>query len=454
MKILVAEDNLFYRRMLETLLAGWDYEVVSAADGLTAWQVLQQPQAPRLAVINWMMPGMDGLELCRRLRALNKPEPTHVLLVTAKRDQADIAAALQSGADDYLAKPFAAEELRLRLEKAVRALEAPAAAAATPTELFGHIETLRGPGAADQPTHVMETAIPGYEILGELGRGGMGVVYKARHVTMNRLVALKVIHQDYLANPDAVRRFYQEIQATARLFHPNIVVAHDAGQVGHTHYLTMEYVDGVSLARLVKQSGPLPVAQACDFICQAALGLQHAHERGLVHRDINPANLMVTHGGMCADGQSGSSRHWPTAAETRVKILDMGLARLRQPEDASESPPELTREGRWMGTVDYIAPEQWMDARTVDIRADLYSLGCTFYYLLTGKVPFPDGNPFEKMMKHYAEEAVPIEGLRPDTAPRVVDIVRRLMAKKPDQRYQTPAELLAALQSLVWRLER
>jgi CheY-like chemotaxis protein len=449
MKILVAEDNLFYRRMLETLLAGWGYEIVSAADGNAAWHVLQQAQAPRLAIVNWMMPGMDGLELCRRLRALNKPERLYILLITAKRDQADITAALQSGADDYLAKPFASEELRLRLDRGVRALEAPAGNAAILTELCVNIETQRGPASADEPTQVMQTALPGYEILGELGRGGMGVVYKARHLTMNRLVALKVIHQDYLTNPHAVRRFYQEIQATARLFHPNIVVAHDAGQVGSTHYLTMEFVDGISLSRLVKQSGPLPVAQACDFIRQAALGLQHAHERGLVHRDINPANLMVTGAGLSGaapvePGAQGLS----VAAGCHLKILDMGLARLRQPADTPASAQDLTHEGRWMGTVDYIAPEQWMDARAVDIRADLYSLGCTFYYLLTGKVPFPDGNAIEKMLKHHSEEPMPVEQLRPEVGPEVVALVRRLMAKQSANRYQTPAELLEALQAL------
>jgi serine/threonine protein kinase len=216
--------------------------------------------------------------------------------------------------------------------------------------------------------------------------------------------------------------------------------------VGNTHYLTMEYVEGTSLSRLVKQGGPLPVAQACDFIRQAAMGLQHAHERGLVHRDINPANLMVTGIGMTADAKA-SSRELSAVAANQVKILDMGLARLRQTTDTPVSSPELTREGRWMGTVDYIAPEQWMDARTVDIRADLYSLGCTFYYLLTAKVPFPDGNPLEKMLKHYAEEPVPLEQLRPDVLPQVAEIVRRLMAKQSGQRYQTPTELLEALQA-------
>jgi tRNA A-37 threonylcarbamoyl transferase component Bud32 len=207
-----------------------------------------------------------------------------------------------------------------------------------------------------------------YLLLERLGAGGMGQVFKARHRLMKRLVALKVIRKDRLADPEAVARFQREIRAAAQLSHPNIVIAHDAAQVGDTHFLVMEYVEGTDLARLVKQQGPLPVAQACDYVRQAALGLQHAHERGLVHRDVKPANLLLTRSGV-------------------VKVLDVGLARLHPA--GGETVAEVTHEGAVMGTPDYIAPEQACESHTVDIRADIYSLGCTLYHLLTGRCRFP-----------------------------------------------------------------
>lgn len=264
-----------------------------------------------------------------------------------------------------------------------------------------------------------------YTLLERLGEGGMGEVFKARHTTMGRIVALKLIRKDRLADAAAVKRFHREIQAAAQLTHPNVVHAFDADQVDGTHLFVMEYIEGFDLNQLVKDKGPLPVAHACDFIRQAALGLQHAHEKGMVHRDIKPANLLLAKNGT-------------------VKILDMGLARVARP-DSDEASSTLTKEGSVMGTLDYIAPEQAMDSHTVDIRADLYSLGCTFYFLLTGKVPFPGGDALAKLMKHKLEEPVPVEKLRPDVPPNVVGVMRKLMAKQPEDRFQTPAELAAVL---------
>jgi tRNA A-37 threonylcarbamoyl transferase component Bud32 len=255
----------------------------------------------------------------------------------------------------------------------------------------------------------------------------MGAVFKARNWKLGRIVALKLIRKERLDSPEAVRRFQREVRAAAALDHPNIVHALDADEIRGTHLLVMEYVEGaIDLARLVKANGPLPVAQACEFIRQAALGLQHACDRGLVHRDIKPHNLLLT-----ADG-------------TLVKVLDMGLARLDQsaPEDESST---MTQDGMVMGTPDYIAPEQAVESHTVDIRADLYSLGCTFYYLLTGQVPFPGGTFIQKINKHQFEQPQPLEQVRPGVPPGVAGVVRKLMAKLPSARYQTPAELAAVL---------
>jgi serine/threonine protein kinase len=283
--------------------------------------------------------------------------------------------------------------------------------------------------------------VPGYKVLGKLGQGGMGVVYKARHIRMNRLVALKVINPEHLIGTTTIQRFYREIQAAAQLAHANIVMAFDAGELGNTHYFAMEYIEGIDLNRLVRENGPLPISHACSFIAQAARGLQHASERGLVHRDIKPSNLLVT------GAQRGEAI--PPLDRATVKILDLGLALLYEPTDPSGQAAGITREGRVVGTADYMAPEQWMNAHKVDIRADLYALGGTFYYLLTGQVPFPGPEAMEKMLKHHLDEPRPVEQLRPGLPMLVVSTLRKLMAKKPEHRFQQPADVAEALKPLL-----
>ncbi len=276
-----------------------------------------------------------------------------------------------------------------------------------------------------------------YVLLERLGEGGMGQVFKARHRSLGRTVALKVVRKERLANPVTVRRFRREIQALAQLSHPNVVLAFDADEAAGTHFFAMEYVEGTDLSRLVKTRGPLAIPQACDYVRQAALGLQHAHERGLVHRDIKPSNLLVA-------GVPGASPDYPWGV---VKILDLGLARLDRPEQVALT-TLLTQDNLVLGTPDFIAPEQARSAHTIDIRADLYSLGCTFYFLLTGQVPFTGASFTEKLIQHQLDEAPAVEGLRPSVPPVVAALVRRLMAKRPEDRLQMPAELAAALDKI------
>src|SRR5262249_27476681 len=273
-----------------------------------------------------------------------------------------------------------------------------------------------------------------YVLLDKLGEGGMGAVFKARNWKLGRIVAVKVIRKERLETETSPRRFRREIEAAAQLSHPNIVHAHDADEVKGTHFFVMEYVDGRDLAKLVKEHGPLPLAEACEYIRQAALGLQHAFERGLVHRDIKPSNLLLT------------TRHSPLTTH-QVKLLDMGLARFER--TAEEHSSTLTQMGIVVGTPDYIAPEQARDSHHADIRADLYSLGCTLYFLLTGKVPFPGGRVTEKLLKHQPDTPTPLRQQRPDVPEGVERLVAKLMAKRPDQRCQTPAELAAALNDLL-----
>jgi serine/threonine protein kinase len=283
-----------------------------------------------------------------------------------------------------------------------------------------------------------------YEVLESLGIGGMGAVYKARHRIMDRFVALKVVSKRLIANPRAVERFRREVRAAAQLTHPNIVTAYDAEQAGDTHFLVMELVEGVSLDRLIAEHGLLSPDKATAYIRQAAQGLQHAHSRGMVHRDIKPQNLMLT-----PDGQ--------------IKILDFGLARFVRETAATAEPDAssasasttdnarvetLTQAGVMMGTPDFMSPEQANNPSAADIRADIYSLGCTFYTLLAGRAPFHAETVASKFTAHQARAPQPLSALRQDVPPALLAILDRMLAKRPDERYQTPAEVLTALNSL------
>lgn len=269
-----------------------------------------------------------------------------------------------------------------------------------------------------------------YCILDQIGRGGMGRVFKAEHMTMNRVVALKVLSTRHTRTDRSRKLFEREVQAAARLIHPNIVTAYDANEVNDRLFLVMEYVDGPNLQELVQQRGPLPVGQACEVIRQAALGLQYAHELRMVHRDIKPANLLVHRG----------------PAGCVVKILDFGLARLHEPAEEFRPDDSIPAgEAAVMGTPDFLSPEQARNLHSVDIRSDLYSLGCTFFYLLTGQVPFPGGTALEKLVRHASEDPTPIAELRSDVPAEVANVIGRLLAKKPEDRIQTPAELASAL---------
>jgi len=277
---------------------------------------------------------------------------------------------------------------------------------------------------------------PRYRVIEFIGAGGMGDVFLAEHRLMERKVALKVLHRRLTSNPNAIDRFRFEVRAAGKLTHPNIVTAYDADQAGDLHFLAMEYVDGISLDRHVQTRGVLTVRDACNVIRQAAEGLRHAHEKKMVHRDIKPANLMAVNRGP-------------------VKILDFGLARFfseQQPlgevlVEETKGRADLTADGLILGTPDYIAPEQVGDAKNADIRADIYSLGCTFYYLLTGRPPFATGSVAQRLRAHRKQLATPLAELRPDVPPELVAIVEKMMEKKPADRFQDPKELVDALKA-------
>jgi serine/threonine protein kinase len=326
------------------------------------------------------------------------------------RDGDTLAAKLRSpaAASPYLAEPQC--QALLRGAKAMvdgtgvpATLSSPSAAAVLPGERLGE-----------------------YELLEKLGEGGMGTVYKARQIHLDRVVALKVLPGGKSGDPQAVARFYREMQAVGRVDHPNVVRAMDAREIEGKPVLVMEHVEGVNLADLARRCGKLPIAEACEIIRQAAVGLHDAHQHGLVHRDIKPSNLMLT----------------PAGA---VKILDLGLALLH----AGQTPGvEMTSSGQPMGTADYMAPEQVSDAHAVDLRADIYSLGCTLYRLLTGEAPFAGPaykTSFDKMLAHLQTPVPAVAQIRPEVPADLAAVLDRMLAKDPGQRFATADEVVRAL---------
>jgi serine/threonine protein kinase len=269
--------------------------------------------------------------------------------------------------------------------------------------------------------------LPGYEVLGEIGRGGMALVYKARHLRRQHIVAIKVSHPAMADVDDVLARFRQEQRLAVRLAHPNLVAAYDAGQVEGCSYLVLEFVEGCDVARLVQERGPLAAPEACEVVRQAALGVQHLHGLGLLHRDIKPANMMLTPSG-------------------QVKVLDLGLAR---PLDGPDPDARLTSPGQFLGTPDYMAPEQCLNGQAVDRRTDIYALGCTLYELLAGEPPFTGPayvSAFLKMRAHVEAPLPPIRQRRPEVPKRLASVLERMLAKDPARRFASPARVVAALQ--------
>jgi len=267
-----------------------------------------------------------------------------------------------------------------------------------------------------------------YVLMEKIGAGGMGQVFMARHRRMHRIVAVKMLPAGMMKNPAVVARFEREVTAAAKLNHPNIVTAFDADNANDVHLLIMEYVEGTDLSALVKKSGPLRVDQAVNYILQTATGLQAAHAEGIVHRDIKPANLLLDKKGT-------------------VKILDMGLARLSADPDL-EKQAELTSTGTIMGTVDYMAPEQALNTKTADARADIYSLGCSLFYLLTGKATYGGDTLMAKLLAHRDQPIPSIRDMRPEAPEQVEAVFNRMVAKRIEDRYQTMTEVIADLEFL------
>ncbi len=304
-----------------------------------------------------------------------------------------------------------------------------------PTFITGR-PPIPSPAASDSTCRILEGRVmPGdrlghFELVEYVGGGGMGRVYRAIDTQLGRSVALKVLPPEQASDADALQRFQNEAQSSARLDHDNIARAFYVGEDRGLHYIVFEFVEGVNVRVLVERKGPLPLAEAVSYTLQVAEALAHADARAVVHRDIKPSNVLIT-------------------PEGRVKLIDLGLARLRQTDPAAT---DLTASGVTLGTFDYISPEQARDPRNADIRSDIYSLGCTFFFMLAGQPPFPEGTVLQKLLQHQGDQPPDIQQFRPELPEESSRVLRKMMAKDPRHRYAGPAELVADLLLLAERI--
>lgn len=282
-------------------------------------------------------------------------------------------------------------------------------------------------------------------LIDEIGSGGFGKVYKAYHHLMNRIVALKVINPQFASDADIRELFLREVVANTRLQHRNLALAYNASDEGGTLYYVMEYVDGSDIETWITRHGPLPIMQVVELLIQAADAFDYLHQRGMVHRDIKPANLLLV-------GANLKTGEFPVEdpSQVRLKIIDFGLARL-YPRGTPDS-HTIRQEAELVGTPRFMAPEQATDFHNVDIRSDLYSLGCTFYRALTGRYPFDADSTMKIIRQHLQDDACPIQHARAEIPLPLARIIHTLMAKKPEDRYQTPSELSFALQDFLAQL--
>jgi serine/threonine-protein kinase len=396
MKVLIADDDPMWRVLLKQNVNKWGFEVITADDGRQAWDILQGHEAPRVAILDWQMPELDGVEICRRIRcSLNRPF-VYTIILTSRDTRDDMVAGFESGADEYLIKPVDLAILRSRLSAAARIVK-----------------------AVPPPRQ-----IPGYRLLGRLGAGAMATVYKAQQLSLDRIVAVKILPRKFSQNPEFVERFYAEGRAAAKLNHPNIVAALDVGRHGKTHYFIMEYVQGHTVHEHLVKEGPYAEGPALAIAIQVATALNHAHQAGLIHRDVKPKNILITQKGV-------------------AKLADMGLARAVSDREAAEA-----EAGKAFGTPYYIAPEQIRGVVDIDSRADIYNFGCTLFHMVTGKVPFEGEDVSTVLRKHLDEPMTPPDHINPKLSNGVCEIIELCMAKDPSGRYAATADLIEDLEAV------
>ncbi len=408
MRVLAADDDQGILSVLERCLRGWGYEVTTARDGIEAWRVLRNEDAPRIVVLDWDMPGLAGLEVCRLLRTTPHGEDVYVLMLTGRQEKADLIEALEAGADDFLSKPFHPRELQLRLAKGVT-FQTSRAAAAMPTH--------RAPPSGS-------TLGGKYRLEKQIAEGGMASVWLGVHLSLGINVAIKFMKPGLAETPDYAS-FEREARAAAQLRSEHIVRVYDHG-VAHdgAPYLVMEYLAGESLGDRIDRIGPLPPVEVASFVEQIARALGDAHARGIIHRDIKPENILLV--------------DEPDRPHGGAKLVDFGLARSRMGAQATEG-------GLISGTPSYMTPEHLRAQAPPNPALDLWGLAATAFTALTGNVPF-DGDSISDIMKSICVAPLPVPStLNPALPPAIDAWFAKACARKPQDRHQTPEELASSL---------
>ncbi len=411
MKVLIAEDNAVWRHLVAENLARFGFEPVEAEDGTRAWELLRRTDAPRLVLLDWQMPGIDGIEVCRRIKADPQRAFTYVILLTSRDAKEDVIAGLDAGADDYLTKPIDAEMLRSRLVAARRIVE------------------------AVPPREWTKPAIPAYHINRLIGKGAFATVWEADRDQDHQRMAVKVLRVD-LATEDVFGRFAREIEVMKRLDHPNIAHIHDSRIDHRLGYYAMDLIDGETIDRFVNKNKPsgLEIIELIAGVCD---GLEHAHRQGVIHRDLKPSNIMVSH-------------------DRKPKLVDFGLSKSMFWPAASEDSAE-TLDGAVIGSPLFMAPEQARgENRRLDERSDVYSVGVVLYVMLLRHHPQKLVSKQRwQTIKQIAEGHVQRPTLlNPKFSVSLEKIIMKALAEDPAQRFQSAGEMAVALRDFLAKRAR
>lgn len=421
-KILVVDDDEDLAGIVQDWLMTEDHAVEVAIGGTNAWSRLQTDKFD-VVIMDWDMPDINGIDVLKRFRAAGGTTP--IIMLTGRTAVDDKEKGLDTGADDYLTKPFHMKELTARIRVALRkqaALPPPPKPLGTGNEPVLKRGDLIGTALASR-----------YEFLDVVGEGGVGIVFKARHPHLDKIVAVKMLQSNALKE-NTIIRFEREARAISRLEHPNIAMVYDFGITEKQRpFMVMEFIEGRSLDDFIQKEGAMPAKRAVDLLIQICDGMSHAHEAGIVHRDVKPSNIMLKQ---------------VLGRPPVPKILDFGCAKLIEPQESTtHEARQLTQMGHSFGSPPYMSPEQ-VRGKALDERSDIYSLGCLMYELLTGFLPYDDPNVVEIMFMHLEQECERLKAKRPDLGfpDELERIVAKAMSKEAETRYQTMAELQADLE--------